>query len=79
MSTFEKVKKSIVDSTGTPEDRVVPEARLVDDLGLDSLDSLELVMDLETEFGCEIDDEAWDPVNTVQDVVDVIEKVTKGA
>ena len=68
----ERVKKTIIDMLGvTPED-VVPEASFVDDLGADSLDTVELVMALEEEFNTEIRDEDAEKINTVQAAIDYI-------
>ena len=57
MSTLETVKKVVVDQLSVDEKLVTPEARFTDDLGADSLDTVELVMALEEEFKCEIPDE----------------------
>lgn len=57
MSTFEKVKKVVVDQLSVDEALVTPEASFTADLGADSLDTVELVMAFEEEFGCEIPDE----------------------
>jgi acyl carrier protein len=57
MSTFDKIKEVIVDKLGVDEDKIVAEASFVDDLGADSLDTVELIMELEEEFGLEIPDE----------------------
>ena len=64
---------------GVDEAKVVPEASFIDDLGADSLDTVELVMALEEEFGCEIPDDAAEKIMTVKDAVDYIEKNTKSA
>ena len=73
MSTFERVKKVVVDQLSVDEKLVTPEARFTDDLGADSLDTVELVMAFEEEFGCEIPDEAAEKIATVQDAVSYIE------
>ena len=57
MSTFDKVKDVIVDKLGVEEDTIKPEAHFVNDLGADSLDTVELIMEFEEEFGIEIPDE----------------------
>lgn len=57
MADFEKVKSIIVEQLGVDESEVTPEAHFIDDLGADSLDTVELVMALEEEFGIEISDE----------------------
>ena len=68
----ERVKKIIVDMLGVKPEDVVPEASFVDDLGADSLDTVELVMGLETEFGIEIPDEDAEKINTVQAAINYI-------
>ncbi|MGO7044347.1 acyl carrier protein [Rhizobium johnstonii] len=73
MNTFEKVKQIIVDCTGVNGDLIKPDALLDDDIGLDSLDTVEIVMAAEDEFG-EIDDATLAVVMTVQDVVDAADK-----
>lgn len=70
---FEKIKKIIVDQLGIDESEVTPQASFVDDLGADSLDTVELVMALEEEFGIEIPDEDAEKLLTVEDVVKYIE------
>ena len=74
MSTFDKVKEVIIDKLGVEEDKVVTEASFVDDLGADSLDTVELIMQLEEEFGLEIPDESAEKMSTVQSAVDYIEE-----
>jgi acyl carrier protein len=74
MSTFDKVKEVIIDKLGVEEDKVVTEASFVDDLGADSLDTVELIMQLEEEFGLEIPDESAEKMTTVQSAVDYIEE-----
>jgi len=70
---FEKIKKIVVDQLGVDESEVTPEASFVDDLGADSLDTVELVMALEEEFGIEIPDEDAEKLLTVEDVIKYIE------
>jgi acyl carrier protein len=70
----DRVKKIIVDQLGCEEDQVTPEASFVDDLGADSLDTVELVMALEEEFGLEIPDEDAEKITRVKEAVDYIEK-----
>lgn len=65
----EKVKKIIVDQLGVDEAEVMPEAKFIDDLGADSLDTVELVMALEEEFGVEIPDEDAEKITTVKDAM----------
>lgn len=68
----ERVTKIIVEQLGVKEDEVKPEASFVDDLGADSLDTVELVMALEEEFDTEIPDEEAEKITTVQSAVDYI-------
>lgn len=70
----ERVKKIVVEHLGAEESKVVPSANFIDDLGADSLDTVELVMAFEEEFGCEIPDDAAEKILTVQDAISYIEK-----
>jgi acyl carrier protein len=72
----EKVKKIIVEQLGVEEAQVKPEAKFIEDLGADSLDTVELVMALEEEFGLEIPDEEAEKILTVQDAVRYIKDRT---
>ncbi len=72
MSVEEKVKEIIVEQLGANEEDVVPAASFVDTLGADSLDTVELVMALEEEFGVEIPDEDAEKITTVQHAIDYI-------
>lgn len=69
---FEKVKKIVAEQLGVDEAEVKPEASFANDLGADSLDTVELVMALEEEFDIEIPDEAAEGIGTVQAAVDFI-------
>lgn len=71
--TFDKVKAIIVENLGVGADEVTLEAALIDDLGADSLDAVELSMALEDEFGIKIEDEEFAKLVTVQDVVSFID------
>lgn len=73
-SIEERVKKIVVEQLGVKEDDVKPAASFVDDLGADSLDTVELVMALEEEFECEIPDEDAEKITTVQQAVDYIKE-----
>ncbi|MGC1544540.1 MAG: acyl carrier protein [Candidatus Acidiferrales bacterium] len=77
-SVEERVKTSIVEQLGVDEGEVTPTASFVDDLGADSLDTVELVMAFEENFGIEIPDEDAEKIATVKDAVDYIEKHAKG-
>jgi acyl carrier protein len=73
MSSFDKVKEVIMDKLGVDEDKIKIEASFVDDLGADSLDTVELIMQLEEEFGMEIPDEEAEKLTTVGSAVDYID------
>ncbi len=77
MSTENKVKKIIVDQLGVSDDEVTPEASFVDDLGADSLDTVEMVMAFEEEFSIEIPDEDAEQIKLVKNAIDYIEKKVK--
>ncbi|GIS73210.1 acyl carrier protein [Nitrospinaceae bacterium] len=76
MSVEEKVKEIIVDQLGVDEKQVKSEASFIDDLGADSLDTVELVMALEEEFDIEIPDEDAEKIASVQNAVDYIKGQT---
>ena len=76
MSVEEKVKEVIVDQLGVDEKQVKSEASFIDDLGADSLDTVELVMALEEEFDIEIPDEDAEKIASVQNAVDYIKGQT---
>jgi acyl carrier protein len=73
----EKVKQIVAEQLGVDEDEVTPSASFVDDLGADSLDTVELVMALEEAFSLEIPDEDAEKIRTVQDAIDYIDKHSK--
>ena len=76
MSAIEsKVKSIIVDKLGVEESQVTPEASFTADLNADSLDTVELIMEFEKEFGISIPDDETQNINTVKDVIDYIEKL----
>ncbi len=70
----ERVKEIIVEQLSVDADKVVSEASFINDLGADSLDTVELVMAFEEKFGLEIPDEAAEKIATVQDAVSYIEE-----
>lgn len=74
MSTFERIKKVIVDKLEVDEREITPQASFVEDLGADSLDVVELIMALEEEFNIEIPDDDAEGIRTVQDAVDYIDQ-----
>jgi acyl carrier protein len=78
-TTFEKVKKIIVEQLGVDEAEVTSEASITDDLGADSLDQVELVMAFETEFNIDIPDEEAEKIKTVGDAVKRIDESTASA
>ena len=76
-SIEDKVKQIIVEELGVEESEVTLNARFIDDLGADSLDTVELVMRFEEEFGIEIPDEDAEKIQAVKDAIDYIEKHKK--
>ena len=72
-SVQERVKKIVIEQLGVKEEEVTDEASFVDDLGADSLDTVELVMALEEEFKTEIPDEEAEKITTVKEAIDYIE------
>ena len=72
--TFERVQKIVVEHLGVESEKVKPEASFIDDLGADSLDTVELVMAFEEEFQIEISDDAANDIQTVKDAVNYIDK-----
>jgi len=77
MNTAEKIKEAIIDKLGVEESQITPEASFIDDLGADSLDTVELIMALEEEFDLEIPDEDAETLTTVKAVMDYIEEKLK--
>ncbi|HSV75026.1 MAG TPA: acyl carrier protein [Chthonomonadales bacterium] len=73
MSTFDRIKKVIVEQLEVSEDEVTPEAAFMEDLGADSLDIVELVMAFEEEFEIEIPDEDQEKIRTVSDAVSYVD------
>ena len=74
MAVQDKITEIIVEQLGVKAEEVVPEASFVDDLGADSLDTVELVMALEEEFGIEIPDEDAEKIQTVGDAIRYVEE-----
>lgn len=72
----ERVKKIVLEHLGVEEAKVVENASFIDDLGADSLDTVELVMAFEEEFGCEIPDDAAEKILTIKDAITYIESQT---
>ena len=77
MAVHDKITEIIVEQLGVKPEEVTPEASFVDDLGADSLDTVELVMALEEEFGIEIPDEDAEKITTVGDAIKYIEEKAK--
>jgi acyl carrier protein len=75
----ERVKKIVVEHLGVEADKVTDSASFIDDLGADSLDTVELVMAFEEEFGCEIPDDAAEQIQTVGDAVKFLEQHASAA
>jgi acyl carrier protein len=73
-SVADRVKEIIVEQLGVNADQVTPEAKFIEDLGADSLDTVELVMAFEEEFGAEIPDEDAEKLQSVGDVIRYIEE-----
>jgi acyl carrier protein len=73
----QRVKDIIVEQLGVKPDQVTPEAKFIEDLGADSLDTVELVMALEEEFGIEVPDEQAEKLQSVGDVIKYIEDAQK--
>ena len=71
--TAERVKKIVIEHLGVDAEKVTDQASFIDDLGADSLDTVELVMAFEEEFGVEIPDDAAEKITTVKDAIDYIE------
>ncbi|MBM3489163.1 MAG: acyl carrier protein [Alphaproteobacteria bacterium] len=74
-----RVRKIVVDHLGVEEDKVEDEASFIDDLGADSLDTVELVMAFEEEFGLEIPDDAAEKIQTVKDAITFIKENSSAA
>ena len=77
MSVEDRVKNIIVEQLGVDAEEVTPDASFVEDLGADSLDTVELIMAFEEEFGVEITDDEAEKIRKVRDAVDYIEKRAK--
>lgn len=70
----DRVKKIVVEHLGVEDDKVTENASFIDDLGADSLDTVELVMAFEEEFSCEIPDDAAEKIQTVKDAITFIQE-----
>ncbi|MCH7921736.1 MAG: acyl carrier protein [Nitrospinae bacterium] len=78
MSLDQRVKEIIVEQLGVEEDEVTPKASFIDDLGADSLDTVELIMAFEEEFDVEIPDEEAEKIVTVQDAISYVKQQQLG-
>lgn len=74
---FEKVKSILADQLGLKEDKIKPESRIVEDLGADSLDVVELLMTMEDDFGVSVSDEEAVKLKTVADIVKMLDGKVK--
>lgn len=72
--TFDKVKETILNSLSCDEAKIVAEAKLMEDLEMDSLDATDLAMALEDSFGITIEDSEFEKFVTIQDIVDYIDR-----
>ena len=71
---FDKIKESIIDKLGVDESKISDDAKFIDDLGADSLDTVELIMQFEEEFNIEIPDEDAENITTVSSAIKYIEE-----
>ena len=76
-STQERVQRIVCEQLGVSEEEVTTTASFIDDLGADSLDTVELVMAFEEEFDCEIPDDAAEKIQTVKDAIDFLKENSK--
>lgn len=77
MDNFQKVQEIVADKLGAEKSKITMEASFIDDLGADSLDTVELIMKMEEEFGIEIPDEDAEKLKTVSDVVHYLDNIAK--
>lgn len=76
MTTFDQMKDIIIECTGVDGGLVKPEAKFIDDIGLDSLDIVEIILAAEEWFGVNISDEVLEAIVTVQDAIDAVDHAT---
>ena len=76
MSVEKKIIQIIAEQLGVNEDEIIPDAQLIEDMGADSLDIVELVMAMEEEFEMEIPDEDAEKISTVQDIINYVKQRT---
>ncbi|HBG32771.1 MAG TPA: acyl carrier protein [Acholeplasmataceae bacterium] len=72
---FERIKQMIIEELNVPEAKITMEARLAEDLGADSIDAVELIMNIEDEFSIQVSDEQAQNIKTVGDLVKYVEAV----
>lgn len=77
MTTLEKIQTLLSEQLGISKDKITKESRVIEDLGADSLDVVELLMTMEDEFGITVDDEDAIKLKTIGDILSLIEKHTK--
>ncbi len=75
MSNFEKIKEMLVEKLGISEDKITLESEIVKDLGVDSLDLVEMLLSMEENFGITISDDQTESIKTVKDIVDIIDSL----
>tara|TARA_B100000965_G_C19576128_1_gene751381 strand:+ start:1635 stop:1865 length:231 start_codon:yes stop_codon:yes gene_type:complete len=76
MTTVERITKIISEELRIDKDKIVPEAHVFDDLNFDSLDSVQVVLELEKEFDIETTDDEIDSIQTIQDIIDLVENLS---
>ena len=76
-NTLDKVKEIVIDKLGVDSNKITPEAKFIDDLGADSLDTVELIMEFEKEFDIQIPDDQAENIGTVGQAVSYIEAAKK--
>ncbi len=74
---FERIKAMIKEELNVPEEKITMEAKLSEDLGADSIDAVELIMNIEDEFEIQVSDEEAQNIKTVGDIVKFVEKLQK--
>ena len=76
MTNIERIVKVISEELRIDKDKIVPEANVFDDLNFDSLDSVQVILEIEKEFDIETTDDEIDSIQTVQDIVDLVENLS---
>ena len=76
MTNIERIKNIISEELRIDKDKIVPEAHVFDDLNFDSLDSVQVVLEIEKEFDIEARDDEIDGIQTVQDIIDLVENLS---